>query len=140
MDAANAYGLIGAVAALAGMTGGSMIAVFKFGGRMAKLEERVEVMWGFTMSRAIEHGINAGRFTQNSPVAVAESSKAIVPDDLAADLRSMYARLKKPISDNELRYQIERRFNQRLIQEVCRPNGLHDGQCLIIAAAVAKGE
>lgn len=58
----------------------------------------------------------------------------------AQDLRNFYQQLNDPtIPDSELAMEIERKFGERLVRDICLPLGLKDGSCLLVAVAIARG-
>jgi hypothetical protein len=60
--------------------------------------------------------------------------------NMAAELRSFYRSIERPLSDLEITMEIERRFGDRILNEVCIPHNLNQGACLLIALAVARGD
>jgi hypothetical protein len=58
---------------------------------------------------------------------------------MAPELQSWYAALNKPVSTVHLMYLIEKEWGRRMTDEVCLPNQMSRGACLLIANAVATG-
>ena len=107
------------------------------GWRLAKLEVKVDTMWDFQLRRAVSEGLHQGAMTRNSPVEVTEEAKAWMRP-VAQELREFYKRLGRRLDERTLTLEIERRYGDRILEEVCIPRGLYQGACLLIAAAVAK--
>ncbi len=58
--------------------------------------------------------------------------------EIANDLKVFYIRTGIRLTERELFIAIERRFGTRILKEICIPHNLNQGECLIIAMAVAK--
>ena len=61
-------------------------------------------------------------------------------EPLKADLQALYREIGNALPADAFPLEIERRFGERILQEVCIPLGLNLGACLIAAVAIAKGE
>lgn len=107
--------------------------VFKFG----QLATKVDTMWEFQMRRAVSEGVKQGVLRRNSPIALDENAKQWM-SGLAGQLRTFYARQGRRLTEADLALEIERRFGDRILHEVCIPNGLFQGSCLVIAMQIAK--
>jgi hypothetical protein len=60
-------------------------------------------------------------------------------DDLLLPLIEFYAKIgRHNITDTELALEIEKRFDDQIVQKICIPHGLFMGACLLIAIAVIK--
>ena len=55
---------------------------------------------------------------------------------LAGPLREFYLKMGRHLSERELYVEIERRFGDRIVKEVCIPLGIDRGACLLIAHQV----
>lgn len=104
---------------------------------IAKLEVKVDTMWAFQMRRSISESVQKGVATMNSPVKVTPEAKAWF-ETLRAELQAFYAKLGRKLTAHEMALEIERRFGDRMLKEVCIPQGLYEGVCLLIAMEVAK--
>jgi hypothetical protein len=58
--------------------------------------------------------------------------------DLILPIREFYIKGRRNITDAELAMEIERRFGDRILNEVCIPHGLYMGACLLIAIQAAS--
>lgn len=110
---------------------------FAFGGRFAKIELKVDTIWDFHMRRAMSEAAQRGFGSLNSPFTIDTKAQEWFAS-LANQLRDFHARLGRRLSDSELALEIERHYGTQILKEVCIPNGLSQGACLLIAAAVAK--
>jgi hypothetical protein len=106
--------------------------------KITRLEVKVETMWGFLMKRAVIEGIDRGLMTVNSPVRLEPHSSEMFVH-LADELRGFRAKNSR-LGEADLALAIEKQFGDRLVHEVCIPNNISFGVCLLIATAVAKGE
>lgn len=112
-------------------------AVHLNGSRSAKIEVKVDTMWEFLMRRALSEGLEKGVVSMNSPVVVNEEAKKWMAG-MAIELQKFYRKLGRNLTDHELAFEIERHFGDQILKEVCIPNGLSGGACLLIALEVAK--
>ena len=106
--------------------------------KITSLQVKVDTIWGFLMKRAMSEALAMGVATHNSPIKVTDEAKAWMKD-LVPPIRAFYANLgRRNITDAELAMEIERRFGERIFNEVCIPHGLYMGACLLIAVQAAK--
>ena len=106
--------------------------------KLTSLQVKVDTIWGFLMKRALSEALVQGVATRNSPVRVNDEAKKWM-SDLIPPIRDFYAKLgRRNITDAELAMEIERRFGDRILHEVCIPRGLYMGACLLIAVQAAK--
>jgi hypothetical protein len=109
-----------------------------FAVKVTKMEVKIETIWSFLMKRALSEALVQGVATHNSPVRVTDEAKRWM-SDLIPPIRDFYAKLgRRNITDAELAMEIERRFGDRILNEVCIPHGLYMGACLLIAIQAVK--
>jgi hypothetical protein len=102
------------------------------------MEVKIETVWGFLMKRALSEAVVMGVATHNSPVRVTDEAKRWM-SELMPPIREFYAKLgRRNITDAELAMEIERRFGDRILHEVCLPHGLYMGACLLIAIQAVR--
>lgn len=106
--------------------------------KINRLEPKVDTIWEFAMRRGAVEAIQRGIATMNSPVVISEEAKTWM-QTLAAPLREAYETEWKDLPDTDLAMEIERRFGDQIVRQVCLPHGISNGVCLLIACAVAKG-
>jgi hypothetical protein len=58
--------------------------------------------------------------------------------NLKIELQHFYRQLGRELNDRDLATEIEMRYGERIKDEVCIPNQLSQGACLLIAMEVAK--
>lgn len=105
---------------------------------IAEIKIKVETMWNFLLKRGAAEGVNNGMLTFNSPLRLTPESAAVM-EHMAAELRA-FRDQKFPAADEKLlALEIEKQFGDRLVKEVCIPNNISYGVCLLVATAVAKG-
>jgi len=106
--------------------------------KITALEVKVNTIWSFLMKRALSEALVQGVATRNSPVRVTDEAKRWMRDLLPA-IREFYATLgRQNITDEELALEIEGRFGDLILHEVCIPHGLFMGACLLIAIQAVK--
>lgn len=108
------------------------------GVKLAKIELKVDTMWGFLMQRAEVSLINSGYGTRKSPLHIyPEAKKLLAP--LVPDLLKIYeAAKKRKLDDRALALEIEKDLGKEILEHVCIPYQMNLGECLIIAIACAK--
>jgi hypothetical protein len=106
--------------------------------RITSLQVKVDTIWSFLMKRALSEALVQGVATRNIPVQVTYEAKRWM-GDLIPPIREFYSKLgRRNITDAELAMEIERRFGDRILNEVCIPHGLYMGACLLIAIQAVK--
>lgn len=105
--------------------------------KMTKLEVKVDTMWGMLLKRAIVEGVSLGVMEVHSPVRLINHSADML-DAMAQELRDCYQKRWSKLGEKELALAIESEFGTRLVKDVCIPNQISFGVCIIIAVAVAK--
>jgi hypothetical protein len=129
-------GLLAAFGTIAGLAG----KVFAWGTRFAKVELKIDTIWDFHMRRAQSEAVKLGIATMNSPVKVSDEAKEWMAP-LIAPIREFYKGLGRRMTERDLYIEIERRFGEQILREVCIPHGLSQGACLLIAVqAVRDGD
>jgi hypothetical protein len=123
ISAATALGLIGMLV--------------RFTSRFSKLEVKVDTIWDFQMRRAIVNAVASGNATINSPVVfTSEFLKHF--RSMASDLRLFYTTVGHSLSERDLQLEMERRFGDRFLKEICIPAGVSSGECILAAIQVAR--
>lgn len=72
-----------------------------------------------------------------SDVKISEEAKSWI-SNLARPLKDFYTSIGRHLDKDDLYLEIERRFGDQILRELCIPRGLSLGACLIIARAVAE--
>lgn len=105
---------------------------------IAEIKIKVETMWNFLLKRGAAEGVNNGMLTMNSPLRLTPES-AKVMEHMEAELRAFRDDKFPDADEKRLAMEIENKFGDRLVKEVCIPNNISYGVCLLIATAVARG-
>lgn len=105
--------------------------------KLTELEVKVETMWLFHLRRGMAEAVDKGLGTLNSPLVVNDKARQVF-GDFGKELEEFYRQLARTLSDAELALEIEMRFGDRILKEVCVPNDMKYGSCLLIAVAIAK--
>ena len=105
--------------------------------KIAKIEVKVDTMWNFQVHRAEIEAVSKGLAIRNSPVFITKNAKSLM-SSLKNELNIFYRKLDKNITHNDLMLEIEKKFGYILFNKICISNGLNNGECLLIAAEVAK--
>lgn len=106
--------------------------------QLASLQVKVDTMWEFTLRRGAAEAVIHGAATLNSPFCMTAKGYAII-QRMEMELHEFYKTLDLKINDAELILKIEQKFGDKITRDVCIPNQIFFGACLILAAQVAKG-
>lgn len=117
--------------------GSVLVWMLRIARHLGKLELQVDTMWMFLTRRAVAEGNSTGLLKVNSPVSLSDRGRALLAPFLD-ELRGIYASVGAGKSDAELMLEIERRLGERIVKDVCIPNGIHSGACLVAAVCLAK--
>jgi len=102
------------------------------------LEDKFDVIWTFLLRRGISEAIHGGNATMNSPVTLTPKAKEII-NGLKPELQQL-AKQHAGWTDAELALEIEKRWGDFILKQICIPQGLHAGACLIMALEAARGK
>lgn len=105
--------------------------------KITRLEVKVDTMWGMLLKRAVVEGVHAGLMEVNSPIRLVNNSGAMLAH-MAGELRVFYQEKCKGLSEPDATMKIEEKFGDRLAKEICIPNGISFGACIIMALMIAK--
>ncbi len=136
-------GLIIAIFSNIATVTGVLVAVFRAkqttSERLAKIEFMTTTLWDFHMRRAGGEMVRKNFGTLDSPLDIQPEILHWF-DPLCEELQAFYLKVGRPdMSDRDLAIEIERAFGGRMLKEICIPHDIHQGECLLIAVAVAKG-
>ena len=112
--------------------------IFGVTSTIAAIQVKVDTMWAFTLRRGTGEAVMQGFATINSPVVFTVKAKEIIAP-MIQTLEMLYNEMK-PIADDDLAIEIEQAFGDKLLQDICIPNKMSMGACLVIAVAAAKGK
>lgn len=131
------------IAAWAGATMSclSLASVVYFAGiKMATLTVKVDTMWTFMMKRAVSEAVSADLMKHNSPLEITAKGYSYI-QPMANELWQYYQKYTvsaSKLNDADLALAIERDFGERLLKEICIPNNLLFGECIILAIEAAR--
>jgi hypothetical protein len=105
---------------------------------LAEMKVKVNTMWEFQMRRAISEVSSSGMGTINSPITMK-------PEVIACfgHIRDQLVELNcdpnfQALGSVDQLLEIEQKFGGKIFEEICLPNRLSHGACLIAALMVAK--
>jgi len=124
--------------------GGSLLvvlgAVYTISTRLAKIELKVDTMWDFLIRRAKGEAVMAGVATMNSPMKMdPDAVEKLVPKTLKEKLIAAAPQLQK-LPEREMAIELERRFGEEILSDICLKHNLHMGACLLLCIAVVRGD
>lgn len=105
--------------------------------RVNKLWKDNETMIDFHVRRSWSEAFQKNIATINSPTEISAEAKAWM-NPIVDDVKLFYARLGRHLNERDLWLEIERKFGDRMLKEVCIPHGLSQGACIIIAMEAVK--
>lgn len=105
--------------------------------KLTQLEVKVETMWLFHLRRGMAEAVDKGMASLNSPLVVNGKAREVF-GVLGKELEDFYKQLGRELVDAELALELERKFGDRILKEVCIPNDMKYGACLLIAVSLAK--
>jgi hypothetical protein len=106
--------------------------------QLGRYTERVNTMWQSFLTRSVAEGVKRGMLEVHSPVRLVNDSGNAL-QSMAEELRALHQANPK-LSETDLSLLIQKNFGARLLHDVCLPNDIPYGVCLVIATSVAKGE
>jgi len=116
----------------------SLLSMFYFAGvKMATLSVKVDTMWSFTMKRAISEAVNNDLMKLNSPIEITSKGFSYI-QPMAQELWDYYQNKLGKLSDEDLALDLERNFGERLLKEVCIPNDMLYGECVMLAVEAVR--
>lgn len=130
--------LVSAVAAVvASML--SLLSVFYFGAvKLTTIQVKVDTMWNFMMRRATSEAVKSGFGTLNSPF-MAKASVIRVVEPILSPMKDFYEADGKSLTDNDLALEVEKRWGDVILKEVCIPNQFSMGACLVLIISALRG-
>lgn len=109
--------------------------------RLGRQDLKVDTMWAAHLRRGEAELVRKGWGKRSSPITVLPHAASLFPRQLALDLQEAYrAQGWAKLSRGGLALAIEGAFGERILDEVCIPEGFESLGCLLVAAAIAAGE
>lgn len=106
---------------------------------VAELKVKVDTMWDMLLKRAVVEAVSRGLAEVHSPMRLINNSGEMLAH-MADEIRVFYREKCQDMGESKAALAIEKEFGTRLAKEVCIPNNISFGICIIIALAVAKGD
>lgn len=117
---------------------------FAFFGRLANIyarvctvEVKVNELWAFQFRRGVAEATQRGLMEVHSPARLIGGSGQML-EHMADELRAYYKAHLSNLGEVEAGAALEKKFGARLTVEVCIPNNITLGACLVMALAIAK--
>lgn len=107
--------------------------------KMTRLEVKVDTMWSMLLKRAVVEGVSLGLMEVHSPIRLVNNSGKIL-ESMSEELQKFYIEKCKGLDEAHSALEIEREFGARLVKDICIPNNISFGVCILIALAIAKNE
>ena len=104
---------------------------------MAQLSTKVDTMWDFQIRRSMSEVVEKGIGKMNSPLTFTGAAMDSL-NPLKEALIRWWKTEGNKLSDGSALLEIEKRFGDMLLTQVCVPLLLSHGACLILALAVAR--
>lgn len=104
--------------------------------KTAQIELKLDIIWSYIMERGMASMITSGLGTLNSPLIISDEAIAWFAP-MEKELKSIYKKYTK-LDDYKLGFEIQKSLGDRMLREICIPHKITNGECLLIAVAVAK--
>lgn len=105
--------------------------------KITKLEVKVDTIWSMFLKRGVVEGVTNSLLSVNSPIRLINNSGKLL-ESMAGELREFHEKNCKGKSEADTALAIEKEFGSRLVKEICIPNKISFGVCILIAVAIAK--
>lgn len=116
----------------------SILGIVWFGAtKLTRLEVKVDTIWGMFLKRGVVEGVTNSLLAVNSPIRLINNSGKLL-ESMAPELQAFYEKNCKGKSEADIAIAIEKEFGTRLVTEICIPNKISFGVCILIAVAIAK--
>lgn len=103
----------------------------------SKIEVKVDTIWDFLMRRAIAAGLENNVLSMNSPVVATAKGEAML-EPVKEDLLKFYQEVGAKLNVRDLFMELERKFGDRFMKDVCIPHGISQGACLLAAIDIMR--
>ncbi len=100
-------------------------------------ERTVATLLEMMKRNAMTEAVVKGLATMNSPFLITQQARDCYKT-IAVDLKDFYRKVGVHMTPNELFLEMQRRFGDRLLREVCIPMELISNACIVIAIEIAK--
>jgi len=114
------------------------VAIYYCYSLLSDLSHDTKLLWDFLYRRGIAESIEKGVLVEREDHILVVAYN-MFPTTLMTEMVE-FVRNRKEKSDKELFILLEERFGETLVTEVCIPNNLHRGACLIGAIHLCRKE
>ena len=101
------------------------------------LVPEVDTLWDFVRRRAVSEFLAKGMGDSAQPPSLKSEVRKWFAS-VEKDLKDFYKSTGESSGDKELFVAIEHAFGDRLLHEVCIPNGVSEGACVLAAIAICR--
>ena len=131
--------IIGSIWAVAARFG-RVIAVLSY--RFGQLETKVNTLWDFIVRRGKAAAVKKGWGEFSSPFRLNVQGLAVVQPFLDQFLPFYVDLLKRepPLTERDMYIEFERKFGDFILEKLCLPYGLSEGECLSAVVAACQIE
>lgn len=104
-----------------------------------KQQTMIDATWDFVSDNAKLAAAKKGLGKVNSPLTITDKARKIYDSTgWTKKLHEFYRSLSTVLTTRELEMEIQTRFRPELIRDICIPFGMEHGECVVIAAEIAK--
>lgn len=105
----------------------------------AKQELKIEACWTHLMNNARAAAAIGGWGTMQSPLQVNDLSRDVYArTGFTAKLHDYFRTIGRHLPEQEMEMDLEVRFREELLKEICLPYQVIPGTCIAIAIAIAR--
>jgi len=109
--------------------------------KISKMEVKVDTLWEFLLRRGRVEAIEKGIGEMHSPLEYTEEIKDWACKlELGKKIKEHCSSLKDKTKDSEMAYEIEKKFGEDIVLNVCIPKKISMGACLVLAVDLVKGK
>lgn len=120
---------------VAALIAGLFLWLFRMAAKIGVIELKVETLWAFLFRRGVIEGLQKGWIQENSPMELTDKAlEAMAP--MTLEIRTWYKQAGVQLSDLDLLLHIEHVFGNKMSNEICKPNLISNGVCLVAAALI----
>lgn len=101
--------------------------------QLSAITVKVDTMWDFMMDRAKVEATLRGLMKHESPLTLTPEGRRIIEPLLpeVTEFCHNHPNLNQ-MTEDELEIELAHTFRQRLLEEVCEPNGIYMGACIVM--------
>ena len=112
--------------------------VWGFGYKFGRIELQVHELWDFLMRRAKGEALSKGWGSTGSQFHINPTGYAKIEAFLDKFLPAFASMTKRKLSDQQMYRELERDFGDFIVEQICVPNGMSSGACLILIVEACR--